>query len=677
MDGILGFARKHPIAAAAGAAAVYAAWQAYKKLRIEGEVVETERHGGELVAQVLKAHGVKFLFTLVGGHISPILVAAKATGIRVVDVRHEVTAVFAADAVARLTGVPGVAAVTAGPGVTNTVTAVKNAQMAESPLVLIGGAAATLLRGKGSLQDIDQMSVLKPICKWVATCDRVADIVPTMRRAFQEAVSGVPGPVFVELPIDILYPIAELRANMGLCTRIRRRELSKAEDIKQLILPVESADKGVDAYLASRRPDQPVFVDRVPRKLDFIVERFLRYKLNYLFGGGFDREHDVTPLPVSIPMPQSGDLSAATELLRRAERPVLIVGSQATLLAHEVDRLAAAITDMGVPTFLSGMARGLLGRNSRYHVRQNRRQALREADVVIMAGTVADFRLDYGRTLSKKSKIVTINRSAEQIWKNATFPGAFWKPDVPAVSDPCHFLLDLAERVGPGRGRFDAWAEKLKASEITKEKANARKAAEPAIGRDGTRLVNPLHLVHEVEDILPDDSILIGDGGDFVATASYVVRPRGPLRWLDPGVFGTLGVGGGFALGAKLARPSAEVWLIWGDGSVGYSVAEFDTFKRHNVPIIALVGNDACWTQIEREQIPIFDDDVACPLEYTPYEEVAAGYGGGGAVIASHEEDIRGKLKRAQRAAAGERGVPYLVNVKIGSTNFREGSLSV
>lgn len=131
---------------------------------------KSTRHGGEIVAEVLKAHGVRYLFTLVGGHISPILVASEKLGIRVVDTRHEVTAVFAADAVARLSGIAlyyfflweeytdpmtlclnfsvagtvGVAAVTAGPGVTNTVTAMKNAQMAESPVLLIGGAAGTL-----------------------------------------------------------------------------------------------------------------------------------------------------------------------------------------------------------------------------------------------------------------------------------------------------------------------------------------------------------------------------------------------------------------------------------------------------------------------------------------------------------------------------------------------------
>src|SRR5512142_3585054 len=144
-------------------------------------------NGGDRIAEVLRAHRVPFLFTLCGGHISPILVGTKARGVRVVDTRDEATAVFAADAVARLTGVPGVAAVTAGPGVTNTITALKNAQMAESPLVLIGGAAPTVLQGRGALQDIDQMALVRPLVKWARRVGRVADLVPALETAFRES----------------------------------------------------------------------------------------------------------------------------------------------------------------------------------------------------------------------------------------------------------------------------------------------------------------------------------------------------------------------------------------------------------------------------------------------------------------------------------------------------------
>ena len=162
-------------------------------------------HGGERVAAALAANGVRVVFTLCGGHISPILVAAKRLGIRIVDTRDEATAVFAADAVARLTGTPGVAAVTAGPGLTNTITALKNAQLAQSPVVLIGGAAPTALQGRGALQDIDQKRLVAPHVKLVKTVRRVADLGPAVEEALAVAREGVPGPVFVECPVDLLY----------------------------------------------------------------------------------------------------------------------------------------------------------------------------------------------------------------------------------------------------------------------------------------------------------------------------------------------------------------------------------------------------------------------------------------------------------------------------------------
>jgi len=153
------------------------------------------------------------------------------------------------------------------------------------------------------------------------------------------------------------------------------------------------------------------------------------------------------------------------------------------------------------------------------------------------------------------------------------------------------------------------------------------------------------------------------------------MRPRGGLSWLDPGAFGTLGVGGGFALGAKLCRPQSDVWLIWGDGSAGYSIAEFDTFLRHKVPIVAVIGNDACWTQILREQEPILGDDVACQLSYTEYDVVAKGYGGEGYNVRDINK-VKGVLEQALKVSR-EKGIPVCVNALIGSTDFREGSISV
>src|SRR5580692_11221423 len=162
------------------------------KARVAGNVARDEAgklvtHGGDRIAATLRSHDVRFLFTLCGGHISPILVSAKARGLRVVDVRDEATAVFAADAVARLTGAPGVAAVTAGPGVTNMLTALKNAQLAQSPVIVLGGAAPTALQGRGALQDIDQAPIVAPYVKLVKRIRRVRDLVPALEEAFAVA----------------------------------------------------------------------------------------------------------------------------------------------------------------------------------------------------------------------------------------------------------------------------------------------------------------------------------------------------------------------------------------------------------------------------------------------------------------------------------------------------------
>ena len=432
--------------------------------------------------------GVKFLFTLVGGHISPILVASKASGIRVVDVRHEVNAVFAADAVARLTGVPGVAAVTAGPGLTNTITAVKNAQMAESPLVLIGGAAATLAKGRGALQDIDQMSVLKPIVKYAATCDSVRDIVPVLRKAFQEASSGTPGPVFVEFPLDVLYPVMEVRASLSLTKRMRKEEIKTESQVNSIIVPAEAKRKvgwlalwhlrqagcshtharalqhtqgmSCQQYLDTRSDLQAVFLAIKPRcvcpvlcrrrrlgadmrrrvgcRISPFVVAYLNFCLRRLFANAFNRTWDYTPLPVHTPTHSQSQIRKTLSLLANARHPVALVASQAMVDANEVDGLAANLHELGIPCFLGGMARGLLGRNSKMHVRQNRRGALKQADVILMVGSYCDFRLDYGRVLPKSAKVIAINRSSFHLKRNT---GAWTSTRVPlcqcCVFDAC------------------------------------------------------------------------------------------------------------------------------------------------------------------------------------------------------------------------------------------------
>jgi thiamine pyrophosphate-dependent acetolactate synthase large subunit-like protein len=222
--------------------------------------------------------------------------------------------------------------------------------------------------------------------------------------------------------------------------------------------------------------------------------------------------------------------------------------------------------------------------------------------------------------------------------------------------------------VTPAGNRWSEWLAPLRARDGEREAEIDRQAA------DGGEFVNPIAFFRALEAAAGDNALMVADGGDFVGTASYVLHPRGPLGWLDPGAFGTLGVGAGFALGAALTRPGAEVWIVYGDGACGYSLAEFDTFVRHGIPVIAVVGNDAGWTQIAREQVKMLNYDVATVLARTDYDKVAAGFGAEGLLVKTMAE-VPAALAKARELA--KQGKPVLVNVWLDKTAFREGSLSM
>jgi acetolactate synthase-1/2/3 large subunit len=241
------------------------------------------------------------------------------------------------------------------------------------------------------------------------------------------------------------------------------------------------------------------------------------------------------------------------------------------------------------------------------------------------------------------------------------------RPDVAAIGDAGRFLERLAERLA-GAGPRPAWREALRARDAAREAEIAVAAAVPG------EYVNPVALLRAIDRVASDEAVFIADGGDFVATAAYTLRPRRPLGWLDPGVFGTLGVGAGFVLGAAGSRPDAERWLLWGDGACGFSLVEFDSFVRHGIGVIAVVGNDAGWTQIAREQVKMLGDDVATVLARTDYHRVAEGLGGEGILVRTLAE-VPDALARAQALARA--GRPVLLNVWLDASGFREGSISM
>ena len=569
-------------------------------------------HGGDRLAEVLSEKGCPALFTLCGGHISPILSAARARGLRIIDVRDEATAVFAADALGRLTGRPGVAAVTAGPGLTNALTALQNAQLAQSPLVLFGGAAPTVLQGRGALQDIAQLPVVRPHVKWARRIRRCAELAPALEEAFERAVSGVPGPVFLECPVDLLYPEATVR----------------------------------DWYLGGGGRSFRAKLTRL----------YLSWHLFQMFRPGPPRRPRNSG-PGSLDWPP---LDKVVHLLEQARRPLLLVGSQALANASGAHSMAESITRLGLPCYLSGMARGLLGADHANQLRQQRRLALKETDCLILAGVPCDFRLDYGRPINPRAKLVALNRSRRDAYLNR-------RPQLWVEADAGLCLNCLAGKISP-RPEWRSWLESLRARDRLRED-EIQSRATPSEG-----LVNALALCQAIEEAASPQAIFVADGGDFVATAAYILRPRQPLSWLDPGVFGTLGVGAGFALGSAVARPQAEIWLLLGDGASGFSLSEFDTFVRHQIPVIAVVGNDACWSQIARDQIKILKDPVGTTLARTDYHKVAEGFGAAGILVKTPEE-VKPALAQARALAA--QGRPVLLNCWLAGSDFREGSLSM
>jgi acetolactate synthase-1/2/3 large subunit len=433
--------------------------------------------------------------------------------------------------------------------------------------------------------------------------------------AFAAAREGVPGPVFVECPVDLLYDEASIRKWYA-----------------------EAAGRGTS-----------------------IPDRALRWYLNRHAARMFAGSHDSMPPRVrAVEAPHPTNVEAVVAALARAERPLIVIGSQALAIAADAPRIAAAVAGLGIPVYLSGMARGLLGRDHPLQMRHQRRNALREADCVLLAGVPCDFRLDYGRHVRRSATLIAANRSGKEARMNR-------RPNVAAIGDAGLLLQRVAERLGDRANRA-AWIEQLRTRDLAREAEIDAQAA-------GTgEHVNPVAFCRALDRAAGDDAVLVADGGDFVATASYIVRPRGPLAWLDPGAFGTLGVGAGFAVGAALSRPQSETWILYGDGACGYGLAEFDTFVRHRIPVIAVVGNDAGWTQIAREQVKLLGDDVGTVLARSDYHAVAAGFGAEGIVVKRNAE-VPDALARARAAARS--GKPALVNVWLDKTDFREGSISM
>ena len=538
-----------------------------------------EGHGGNHAVAVARAHGVETMFTLSGAHVFPMYDGAVTADppMRLVDVRHEQTAVFAAEATAKLTRRPGLAVVTAGPGVTNGISAVTSAWFNGSPLLVVGGRAPAYRWGTGSLQELDHPPLLAPVTKRAATVETVEKIAAEFDDALRLATAPHRGPVFLDVPMDQFFSRAE-----------------------------------VDL------PEPPA------------------------------RERQ---------QPDPDAVAAVAGLLARAQRPVLVIGSDVWTDGAESAALRLAET-AELPVITNGMGRGILPGGHPLLATRARSTAFGAADLVVVVGAPLDFRLGYGSfggskdtvdasSPAERTKVVHLADSPGQLAGHVELAAS--------ASGDLGLVLDgvlAAWQAQPRHASYAEWTARLQ------DTARAAADEDRALLESDADPIHPARVYGELRSRLAEDAVVIGDGGDFVSFAGKYVEPGRPGGWLDPGPYGCLGTGLGYAIAARVARPSSQVVLMLGDGAAGFSLMDVDTLVRHGLPVVMVVGNNGGWGLEKHPMRFLYGYDVAAELAVqTRYDEVVRALGGAGELV-TRPADIGPALDRAFAA-----GVPYLVNV--------------
>jgi len=523
----------------------------------------TGYHGGWLVARRLKAHGLGPLFTLSGGHLFSIYDGCVKEGIPLIDVRHEATAAFAAEGWSKVTRRLGVCALTAGPGVTNGISAMAQAQANESPLLVLGGRAPAGRWGQGSLQEIDHVPFVAPLCRFAATAPSAEGIPALLEQAIAHATAPRGGPAFVDFPLDYVF-------------------MEAPEAVGQ-----------------------------------------------------------EAPAPMRAELDQ---LERAAELLKRASQPVAMIGN-GLYWGHGERALQALVEQLQIPVFSNGLARGCVPADHPLHLSRVRSQALKGADVALVVGAPLDFRLGFGGAFGEHTELIVIDRAP------------FERPHPRAVAaqlfGPLEEVLGgLAGAAGPGPLPSSAWLEQLRQGE------QELREGERVELEDQRAPLHPMRVYGELLPFLDRDTVVVCDGGDFASYAGRLIPSYAPGCWLDPGPYGCLGAGPGYALAAALADPGRTVVMLVGDGAFGFSGLEFDTLIRHRAKVVAVMGNNGIWGLEKHPMEFVYGYSVAAELRPgVRYDQVVAALGGHGELV-ERPQELRGAL---ERAFAADR--PALVNV--------------
>jgi acetolactate synthase-1/2/3 large subunit len=560
-------------------------------------------NGAALFVQSAIQLGIDTVFTLVGDHLNEVLAEAAASGMRVVDMRHESGVTHAADAWARIHRRPGLSLVTGGPGHTNSLTGIATAHLAGSPLIAVSGSRPSTLAHRQAFQDIDQVGMARPVVKWAAEVPSASEISFYLRRAYAVADAGRKGAVHLSIPVDIF---------------------------RQEGHPLLDGHSSITPNRAATVKDDPAAHQRVMKtRAAGVVEPMIR--------GASSTER----------------LAVATELLRQAERPVVIAGS-GIWWSHAEDALRRFIEHTSLPLYTITMARGTVSDDHplvmgyadpalNYAVHT----VFREADLFLVVGKRIDYRLALGgaRLFPPEARFLQIDIHEEELGLNRKLEAG--------ICGDARAVLEALTEGQPWPAR--PWLDRVRALRDEWRSKLAQCAADTAVP------MHPAAFFRELRAVLPADVFYSWDGGDFAHWGRAMLPAREPGGWLRLGPLGTIGSSLPNAVALKLAHPRRPVVAITGDGALGFYIAEMDTLVRHKLPLVLIVGNDAGWG-LERELQSFVTPGrptVACELSAARYDIVMRGFGGEGETV-ERPDQVRPALERAFASQ-----VPYCLNVRI------------
>jgi acetolactate synthase-1/2/3 large subunit len=360
------------------------------------------------------------------------------------------------------------------------------------------------------------------------------------------------------------------------------------------------------------------------------------------------------------------DIEKLADLLVRSERPAVLFGQQVWASRGHEDAISF-IRALDIPAYMNGASRGMLPQGDPHHFDRTRSDAFKNADVILIVGTPFDFRMGYGKRISSDATLVQIDQNYGTVGKNRDI-------SLGLAGDPGAILAAVEQaasgRIDDGaRSSRKSWMQELREIEATKlEKLM------PMFTTDQNP-IHPYRLAYEINEFLGEDTIYIGDGGDIVTISAQAVRPRNPGQWMDPGALGSLGVGTGFSMAAKLAHPDKEVICLYGDGSFGMTSFDMETSQRFGAPYLAVIGNNSHMNQIRYGQVAKYGQErgnVGNKLGDVPFSKFGEMIGGYGEEVTEASE-IQPALQRAREAIARS-GKCAVVNVWVDPDEYAPGT---